>query len=160
VFLNQPSQHPKKKVYGFPPFYYPCSTEQLPVLVFLEQLKSEGESSAKSGFGDDFGTNINGDEEDDIASDVQEGARSTVGSLVQRNGVVRTLFFTLTKSQANKMLHGCSTNSSIMNPGRTMNPVLTMNLTDHHSATLAQCPQKALLARSVLSLRSYKFLRD
>jgi hypothetical protein len=96
MFLNQTSQHPKKKVYGFLLFYYPCSTEQLPVLVFLEQLKTEGESSVKSGFGDDFGTNINGDGEDDIASDVQEGAQSTIGSLVQRNGVVRTLFSNLT----------------------------------------------------------------
>jgi hypothetical protein len=62
------------------------------VLVFLEQLKSEGASSAKSGldFEDEFGTNINGDDgQEDIASDVQEGAQSTVGSLVQRNGVVR-----------------------------------------------------------------------
>jgi hypothetical protein len=61
------------------------------VLVFLEQLKSEGASSARSGldFEDEFGTNINGDEQEDIASDVQEGAQSTVGSLVQRNGVVR-----------------------------------------------------------------------
>jgi hypothetical protein len=61
------------------------------VLVFLEQLKSEGASSAKSGLGleDEFGTNINGDEQEDVASDVQEGAQSTVGSLIQRNGVVR-----------------------------------------------------------------------
>jgi len=61
------------------------------VLVFLEQMKSEGASSAKSGLGleDEFGTNINGDGQEDIASDVQEGAQSTVGSLVQRNGVVR-----------------------------------------------------------------------
>jgi hypothetical protein len=57
--------------------------------VFLEQLKSEAASSAKSGFGDEFGTNINGDGEEDIASDVQDGAQSTIGSLVQRNGVVR-----------------------------------------------------------------------
>jgi hypothetical protein len=61
------------------------------VLVFLEQMKSEGASSARSRLDleDEFGTNINGDEQDDVASDVQEGAQSTVGSLVQRNGVVR-----------------------------------------------------------------------
>ena len=61
------------------------------VLVFLEQMKSEGASSARSGLGpeDEFGTNINGDGQEDMASDVQEGALSTVGSLVQRNGVVR-----------------------------------------------------------------------
>ncbi|KAF8271233.1 hypothetical protein EI94DRAFT_1720730 [Lactarius quietus] len=60
-----------------------------PVLVFLERMKSEGASSARSGLDDDFGTNtnINGDAQDDVASDVQEGAQSTVGSLVQRNGV-------------------------------------------------------------------------
>ncbi|KAH9994964.1 hypothetical protein BJV74DRAFT_830757 [Russula compacta] len=58
-----------------------------PVLVFLEQMKSEGASSAKSGLEDEFGTNINGDGQEDIASDFQEGAQSTVGSLVQRNGV-------------------------------------------------------------------------
>lgn len=57
------------------------------VLVFLERMKSEGASSARSGLDDDFGTNINGDAQDDMASDVQEGAQSTVGSLVQRNGV-------------------------------------------------------------------------
>jgi hypothetical protein len=51
-------------------------------------MKSE---SAKSGLEDDFGTNINGDAQDDMASDVQEGAQSTVGSLVQRNGVVCAL---------------------------------------------------------------------
>jgi hypothetical protein len=62
------------------------------VLVFLEQLKSEGASSAKSGLEDDFGSNINGDGQEDMASDVQEGAQSTVGSLVQRNGVVRPFF--------------------------------------------------------------------
>ena len=62
------------------------------VLVFLEQMKSEAASSAKSGLGleDEFGTNINGDGQEDMASDVQEGAQSTVGSLVQRNGVVRS----------------------------------------------------------------------
>ncbi|KAH8985946.1 hypothetical protein EDB86DRAFT_3065938 [Lactarius hatsudake] len=58
-----------------------------PVLVFLERMKSEGASSARSGFDEDFETNINGDAQDDMASDVQEGAQSTVGSLVQRNGV-------------------------------------------------------------------------
>jgi hypothetical protein len=52
-------------------------------------MKSEGASSARSGFEDEFGTNINGDGQEDAASDVQEGAQSTVGSLVQRNGVVR-----------------------------------------------------------------------
>ena len=54
-------------------------------------MKSEGASSAKSRLDleDEFGTNINGDEQEEIASDVQEGAQSTVGSLVQRNGVVR-----------------------------------------------------------------------
>jgi hypothetical protein len=57
------------------------------VLVFLEQLKSEGASSARSGLEDEFGTNINGDGQDDMASDVQEGAQSTVGSLLHRNGV-------------------------------------------------------------------------
>jgi hypothetical protein len=67
------------------------------VLVFLEQLKSEGASSAKSGldFEDEFETNDNGDGQDDMASDVQEGAQSTVGSLVQRNGVVRPPYATL-----------------------------------------------------------------
>jgi hypothetical protein len=59
------------------------------VLVFLERLKSEGASSAKSGLEDEFGSNINGDGQEDMSSDVQEGAQSTVGSLVQRNGVVR-----------------------------------------------------------------------
>ncbi|KAH9176633.1 hypothetical protein EDB89DRAFT_1846190 [Lactarius sanguifluus] len=49
-------------------------------------MKSEGASSARSGFDEDFETNINGDAHDDMASDVQEGAQSTVGSLVQRNG--------------------------------------------------------------------------
>ncbi|KAH9956930.1 hypothetical protein BC827DRAFT_1229009 [Russula dissimulans] len=57
------------------------------VLVFLEQLKSEGASSARSRLEDEFGSYINGDGQEDIASDVQEGAHSTVGSLVQRNGV-------------------------------------------------------------------------
>lgn len=56
------------------------------VLVFLEQMKSEGASSAKSGLDDDYDPNVNGDAPDDIASDLQEGAQSTVGSLVQRNG--------------------------------------------------------------------------
>lgn len=59
------------------------------MLVFLERLKSEGASSAKSGLEDEFGSNINGDGQEDMSSDVQEGAQSTVGSLVQRNGVVR-----------------------------------------------------------------------
>ncbi|KAI0305538.1 hypothetical protein B0F90DRAFT_1698852 [Multifurca ochricompacta] len=58
-----------------------------PVLVFLEQLKSESASTAKSGLDDDFETNLNGDGQEDIASDVQEGAQSAVGSLMQRNGV-------------------------------------------------------------------------
>lgn len=57
--------------------------------MFLERLKSEGASSARSGLEDEFGNTINGDGQDDMASDVQEGAQSTVGSLVQRNGVVR-----------------------------------------------------------------------
>lgn len=61
------------------------------VLVFLERMKSEATSSARSGLDGDFETNINGDAQDDMASDVQEGAQSTVGSLVQRNGVVCTL---------------------------------------------------------------------
>ncbi len=62
------------------------------VLVFLERMKSEGASSAaKSGLDDDFETNINGDAQDDMASDMQEGAQSTVGSLMQRNGVVCAL---------------------------------------------------------------------
>ena len=54
------------------------------VLVFLERLKSEGASSAKSGLGlkDEFGTNINGDGQEDIASDIQEGAQSTVSATV------------------------------------------------------------------------------
>lgn len=68
-------------------------TEELPVLVFLEQLKSEGASSAKSGLGDDW-PNINGDGQEDMASDIQEGAQSTVGSLMPRNGVVRAPFLT------------------------------------------------------------------
>ena len=56
-------------------------------------MKSEGASSAKSGLDDEFefGTNINGDAQDDMASDVQVGAQSTIGSLVQRNGVVCAL---------------------------------------------------------------------
>ena len=61
------------------------------VLVFLERLKSEGASSARSGLEDEYGSNINGDGQDDMASDVQVGAQSTVGSLVQLNGVVRRL---------------------------------------------------------------------
>lgn len=65
--------------------------------MFLEQLKSEGASSARSRFEDELGTHINGDGQDDIASDVQEGAQSTVGSLVQRNGVVRPLFLSSTE---------------------------------------------------------------
>ena len=56
------------------------------VLVFLEQ---QAASSARSGLEDELGTDVNGDGQEDIASDVQEGAQSTVGSLVQRNGVVR-----------------------------------------------------------------------
>ena len=54
------------------------------VLVFLEWLKSEGASSAKSGLGlkDEFGTNINGDGQEDITSDIQEGAQSTVSAMV------------------------------------------------------------------------------
>ncbi|KAI9509163.1 hypothetical protein F5148DRAFT_1189627 [Russula earlei] len=45
------------------------------------------QSSARSGLEDEFGTHINGDGQEDMASDVQEGAQSTVGSLIQRNGV-------------------------------------------------------------------------
>jgi len=54
------------------------------VLIFLERLKSEGSSSAKSGLGleDEFGTNINGDGQEDIASDI----RCPVNC--QRNGVI------------------------------------------------------------------------
>ena len=64
------------------------------MLVFLERMKSEAASSARSGLEDDFGTNTHGDAQDDVASDVQEGAQSTVGSLVQRNGVVCALHST------------------------------------------------------------------
>jgi len=77
------------------------------VLVFLEQLKSEGASSARSRLDleDEFGTNINDDGEDDMASDVQEGAQSTVGSLVQRNGVVRPPQTTFASAHTDTMLH-------------------------------------------------------
>lgn len=77
------------------------------VLVFLEQLKSEGASSARSRLDleDEFETNINGDGEEDIASDVQEGAQSTVGSLVQRNGVVRPPQTTFASAHTDTMLH-------------------------------------------------------
>jgi hypothetical protein len=64
------------------------------VLVFLERLKSEGASTTKSGLEDEFGSNFNGEGQEDMSSDVQEGAQSTVGSLVQRNGVVRPFCIT------------------------------------------------------------------
>ena len=59
--------------------------------IFLEQLKSEGASSAKSGLEDEFEllSNIDGDGQEDMAPYVQEGAQSTVGPLVLRNGIVR-----------------------------------------------------------------------
>ncbi|KAI0268638.1 hypothetical protein BC834DRAFT_646734 [Gloeopeniophorella convolvens] len=46
-------------------------------------------NGSKSAVDDDFATNLNGDDADDAASDVQEGAQSTVGSLIQRNGIHR-----------------------------------------------------------------------
>jgi len=54
------------------------------VLIFLKWLKSEGALSAKSGLGleDEFGTNINGNRQEDIASDIQEGAQLTVSATV------------------------------------------------------------------------------
>lgn len=80
----------RKKVRGTRLLYWVYSTNSCrTVLVFLERLKSEGASSARSGLEDEFGNNFNGDGQEDVASDVQEGAQSTVGSLVQRNGVVR-----------------------------------------------------------------------
>jgi hypothetical protein len=107
-------------------------------------MKSEGASSARSGLDDDFGTNINGDAQDDMASDVQEGAQSTVGSLVQRNGVVCALHSAYS-TPPDMML-----NFSIMNPGRTMNLVPTTSPTDRRSETLVRCPLRAFLAGSVL----------
>lgn len=114
------------------------------MLVFLERMKSEGASSARSGLDDDFGTNINGDAQDDVASDVQEGAQSTVGSLVQRNGVVCALHSTFS-TPPDMML-----NFSTMNPGRMMSLVPTMSPMDRRSETLVRCPLRALLAGSVL----------
>lgn len=71
--------------------------------MFLERLKSEGTS--KSGLEDEFGTNINGDGQEDMASDVQEGAQSTVGSLLHRNGVVRPFPGPLLRTHTDMMLH-------------------------------------------------------
>lgn len=89
----------KRKVHGNRLFIrYTALNIYLIVLVFLERLKSEGASSARSGLEDEFGTNINGDGQEDMASDVQEGAQSTVGSLLQRNGVVRPICPTSTSA--------------------------------------------------------------
>jgi hypothetical protein len=125
------------------------------VLVFLEQLKSESEraSTAKSRLEDEFGTNINGgDEQEDMASDVQEGAQSTVGSLVHHNGVVRRLY--PTSGSAHRPDHSTTPlhpplHYFSMNPGRTTNLVPTTSLMDRRGATLAHCLRRALLARSV-----------
>ena len=107
-------------------------------------MKSEGASSARSGLDDDFGTNMNGDAQDDMASDVQEGAQSTVGSLMQLNGVVCALHSTFS-TYPDMML-----NFSIVNPGRTMNLVPTTSPTDRRSEILVRCPQRALSAGSAL----------
>ncbi len=103
-------------------------------------MKSEGASSAKSGLEDDFGTNMNGDAQDDIASDLQEGAQSTVGSLVQRSGVVGVLYSTWST-------HPDVINFSIVSLVRKMNLGPTMSHTDRHGETLARCPQRALSGR-------------
>lgn len=112
--------------------------------MFLEQLKSEGASSARSGLEDEFGTNINGDGQDDMASDVQEGAQSTVGSLLHRNGVVRPPSDPLLSTHIETFRR-----SSMSNLGRMMNLVLITSLMDRHLVTLVHYPPTALLARSV-----------
>jgi hypothetical protein len=127
------------------------------VLVFLEQLKSEGASSARSRLEleDEFETYINGDGQEDMASDVQEGAQSTVGSLVQRNGV-RPLSSRLVLSA--DRLHSTLHQYTSVSPGRTMSLVPTTSRTDRHLVISVPCLRTALSARYVWHCVSFSVI--
>lgn len=93
--------------------------------------------------------NVNGGytrdgEEDDVASDVQEMAHSTVGSLVQNNSVVSHYY-------SRSLLYSSPfVVCSIESQGLTTSPAQNMSLTVRHLGTLVLCLPTVHLERSVL----------